>query len=76
VVARRQQRRVLDRRRRLSASAACRREPIRANVASHRVLERTGFQREGVARAGYGYPLTGERIDCLMWSLLPGELER
>jgi len=44
------------------------------NVASQRVLERVGFQREGVARSGHVLPLSGERIDTLMWSLLPGEL--
>jgi RimJ/RimL family protein N-acetyltransferase len=44
------------------------------NVASQRVLERTGFQREGVARRGHVLPVSGERIDTLMWSLLPGEL--
>lgn len=44
------------------------------NVASQRVLERVGFQREGVARAGGLYFVSGERFDCVMWSLLPGEL--
>jgi RimJ/RimL family protein N-acetyltransferase len=44
------------------------------NVASERVLERAGFTREGVARSGFVLPVTGERIDCVMWSLLPGEL--
>jgi RimJ/RimL family protein N-acetyltransferase len=44
------------------------------HVASHRVLERVGFQREGIARAGHVLPVSRERIDCLMWSLLPGEL--
>ncbi len=44
------------------------------NVASQRVLERVGFQREGLARAGNYLPVSGERTDALMWSLLPGEI--
>lgn len=44
------------------------------NVASQRVLERVGFQREGVARAGHVLPASGERIDTVMWSLLPSEI--
>jgi RimJ/RimL family protein N-acetyltransferase len=44
------------------------------NVASERVLERMGFQREGVARSGFVLPLSGEWVDTTMWSLLPGEL--
>ena len=44
------------------------------NVASQAVLERVGFQREGVARAGHVLPVTRERIDVVMWSLLPGDL--
>ena len=44
------------------------------NVASERVLERTGFQREGIARSGFVLPLSGEWVDTTMWSLLPGEL--
>jgi RimJ/RimL family protein N-acetyltransferase len=44
------------------------------NVASERVLERAGFQREGVARSGFVLPLSGEWVDTTMWSLLPGEL--
>jgi RimJ/RimL family protein N-acetyltransferase len=43
------------------------------NTASHRVLERVGFQREGVARAPHVLPVSGERIDCVMWALLPGD---
>lgn len=43
------------------------------NVASQRVLERVGFQREGVARAGHVLPVSGEHIDTIMWSLLPGD---
>ncbi|HEY7196123.1 MAG TPA: GNAT family protein [Gaiellaceae bacterium] len=44
------------------------------NIASQRVLERTGFHREGLARGGHVLPVSGERIDTVMWSLLPGEL--
>lgn len=44
------------------------------NVASERVLERVGFQREGVARSGFVLPVSGEWIDTTMWSLLPGDL--
>jgi RimJ/RimL family protein N-acetyltransferase len=44
------------------------------NVASERVLERVGFQREGIARAGFLLPVSRERPDTTMWSLLPGEL--
>jgi RimJ/RimL family protein N-acetyltransferase len=44
------------------------------NVASERVLERVGFQREGIARAGFLLPVSRERPDKTMWSLLPGEL--
>jgi ribosomal-protein-alanine N-acetyltransferase len=44
------------------------------NVASQAVLERVGFQREGLARSAHVLPVSGERIDCIMWSLLPGEL--
>jgi RimJ/RimL family protein N-acetyltransferase len=44
------------------------------NVASERVLERAGFQREGVARSGFVLPISGEWVDTTMWSLLPGDL--
>jgi [ribosomal protein S5]-alanine N-acetyltransferase len=41
------------------------------NAASHRVIERAGFTREGVLRS---YDLIhGERVDCVFFSLLPGE---
>lgn len=43
------------------------------NVASERVLERCGFTREGVARAGFVLPVSREWVDTTMWSLLPGE---
>jgi RimJ/RimL family protein N-acetyltransferase len=44
------------------------------NTASERVLERAGFRREGLARAGFLLPVTDERVDTTTWSLLPGEL--
>lgn len=40
------------------------------NVASHRVAEKVGFQREGASRA----PPTRRIRDSVMFSLLPGEL--
>jgi hypothetical protein len=40
------------------------------------VLERVGFRREGVARAGHVLPVSGKRIDTVMWSRLPGEVMR
>jgi RimJ/RimL family protein N-acetyltransferase len=45
------------------------------NMASARVLERAGFQPEGIARAGWVLPVTGERRDVTMWSLLPSDRE-
>jgi RimJ/RimL family protein N-acetyltransferase len=45
-----------------------------SNDASARVLERVGFRREGVARGGHVLPVSRERIDTVMWSLLPGDL--
>ncbi len=44
------------------------------NPASERVLERVGFKREGLARAGYLFPVSGEYADAQMWSLLPSDL--
>lgn len=44
------------------------------NDGSERVLERVGFQREGIARSGFVLPVSGERVDTTMWSLLPGDL--
>ena len=44
------------------------------NVASERVLERVGFQREGLARSGFVLPVSREWVDTTMWSLLPGEV--
>ncbi|HEY2602848.1 MAG TPA: GNAT family protein [Thermoleophilaceae bacterium] len=43
-----------------------------ANAASQRVAESAGFTREGVLRS-YGV-VKGERIDIVMFSLLPGVL--
>lgn len=45
----------------------------RDNLASHRVAEKTGFQREGVMRSKFAHP-DGYRIDAAVFSLLPGEL--
>ena len=42
------------------------------NVSSQAVLERLGFQREGIARSLF--EIKGERRDFLYYSLLPGEL--
>lgn len=44
-----------------------------AEVGYKRLLERVGFHREGVARAAHVLPVSRERIDCVMWSLLPGD---
>ena len=44
-----------------------------ANLASQRVAEKTGFQREGVMRSHLRHP-DGRRRDSVMFSLLPGEL--
>jgi RimJ/RimL family protein N-acetyltransferase len=43
------------------------------NVASQRVAEKVGFQREGVLRSHLLHP-DGRRRDSVMFSLLPGEL--
>jgi RimJ/RimL family protein N-acetyltransferase len=44
------------------------------NVVSEHVLERVGFRREGLARCGFLLPVSGERVDTTMWSLLPDEV--
>ncbi len=44
------------------------------NTASQRVAQRCGFQNEGLLRAYELHQHSRERRDCLMWSLLPGEL--
>jgi len=43
------------------------------NLASQRVAEKAGFQREGVLRSHLRHP-DGRRRDAVMFSLLPGEL--
>jgi RimJ/RimL family protein N-acetyltransferase len=43
------------------------------NLASQRVAEKVGFQREGVLRSHLTHP-DGRRRDSVMFSLLPGEL--
>jgi ribosomal-protein-alanine N-acetyltransferase len=43
------------------------------NVPSQRVAERAGFRREGLLRSYL--ELRGERRDCVMYSLLAGELQ-
>lgn len=43
------------------------------NVASQRVAEKAGFQREGVLRQRL--EVKGRRSDCVMFSLLPADLE-
>ena len=43
------------------------------NVASQRVAEKVGFQREGVLRAHLRHP-DGRIRDSVVFSLLPGEL--
>ncbi len=45
----------------------------RDNLASQRVAEKVGFQREGVMRSKHAHP-DGHRIDEVLFSLLPGEL--
>ncbi|MGZ4480844.1 MAG: GNAT family N-acetyltransferase [Gaiellales bacterium] len=44
------------------------------NAASHRVAERSGFRREGVLRAHCRDRRSGLRHDCVVYSLLPGDL--
>ena len=44
------------------------------NVASQRVAEKAGYQREGVLRSHLLHP-DGRRRDSVMFSLLPDELE-
>jgi len=43
------------------------------NLASQRVAEKVGFQREGVLRSHLPHP-DGRRRDSVMFSLLPGEI--
>jgi RimJ/RimL family protein N-acetyltransferase len=44
------------------------------NAASQRVAENVGFTREGVLRSSRFNERRGERVDFVMYSLLPGEL--
>lgn len=44
------------------------------NLASQRVAEKVGFQREGVMRSHLRHP-NGRRRDSALFSLLPGELQ-
>jgi RimJ/RimL family protein N-acetyltransferase len=46
------------------------------NLASQRVAQRCGFQREGHLRAHLYDPRTGDRRDSLIWGLVPDELVR
>ena len=44
------------------------------NVASQRVAEKAGFRREGLLRSYI--EIKGRRRDCVMFSLLPSDLDR
>ncbi|CAN5732184.1 GNAT family N-acetyltransferase [soil metagenome] len=44
------------------------------NAASHRVAERSGFQREGLLRSHCRDRRSGSRHDCVVYSLLPDDL--
>jgi RimJ/RimL family protein N-acetyltransferase len=44
------------------------------NEASQRVAEKVGFTREGVLRSSRFHVRRGERVDVVLFSLLPGEL--
>jgi RimJ/RimL family protein N-acetyltransferase len=46
-----------------------------ANIPSQRVAEKAGFTREGVLRSVHYNPRLGRRVDFVMFSLLPGELD-
>ena len=45
------------------------------NVASRRVAENAGFTQEGVLRSSRYNARLGRRVDFVMYSLLPGELD-
>jgi len=45
------------------------------NLPSQRVAEKAGFTREGVLRSVHFNPRQNRRVDFVMFSLLPGELE-
>lgn len=56
----------------------CARLQLRAdvlNLPSQRVAEKAGFTREGVLRSVAFNPRQDRRVDFVMFSLLPGELE-
>jgi RimJ/RimL family protein N-acetyltransferase len=56
----------------------CERLQLRAdtdNVGSQRVAEKAGFTREGVLRSVHFNPRQQRRVDFVMFSLLPAELE-
>jgi RimJ/RimL family protein N-acetyltransferase len=56
----------------------CARLQLRAdllNLPSQRVAEKAGFTREGVLRSVHFNPRQNRRVDFVMFSLLPGELE-
>jgi [ribosomal protein S5]-alanine N-acetyltransferase len=44
-----------------------------SNEASQRVAERSGFQKEGILRSFN--EIDGQRIDCVIFSLLPSDIE-
>jgi RimJ/RimL family protein N-acetyltransferase len=45
------------------------------NVASQRVAEKAGFKREGVLRSVHFNPRQQRRVDFVMFSLLPSEID-
>jgi RimJ/RimL family protein N-acetyltransferase len=45
------------------------------NVASCRVAEKAGYRREGVIRSSRYNPRLGRRMDFVLYSALPGEIE-
>ena len=45
------------------------------NVASCRVAEKAGFRREGVIRSSRYNPRLGRRMDFVLYSALPGEIQ-
>jgi RimJ/RimL family protein N-acetyltransferase len=56
----------------------CQRLQVRAdteNVASQRVAERAGFQKEGVMRSVRFNARLNRRMDFVLFSMLPGELD-
>jgi RimJ/RimL family protein N-acetyltransferase len=57
----------------------CERLQLRAderNVPSQRVAEKAGFTREGVLRSAHFNARLDRRVDFVMFSLLPSELDR